>query len=79
MSCDRPAIRCALFVGRLMAVLLALVLAKPSAVAAPQATKPGATKTLGIGFGLSRETGDLPLTMKGENDFVDTMARGGRQ
>jgi|GEM_PF-332403 len=36
----------------------------------------GAKKKLGIGFGLGRETGDLALTMKGENDFVDTMARG---
>ncbi len=34
-------------------------------------------KKLGIGFGLGRETGDLPLAMKGEDDFVDTTARGG--
>jgi enterochelin esterase-like enzyme len=33
-------------------------------------------KKLGIGFGLGRETGELALAMKGENDFVDTMARG---
>jgi enterochelin esterase-like enzyme len=33
-------------------------------------------KKLGVGFGLGRETGDLALAMKGENDFVDTMARG---
>jgi len=36
----------------------------------------GVKKKLGIGFGLGRETGELALNMAGENDFVDTMARG---
>jgi hypothetical protein len=46
--------------------------------AAPQLQRmAGAAKArLGIGFGLGRQTGDLAPLMKGENDFVDTMARG---
>jgi hypothetical protein len=61
----------------LVTVLLAVVAATRTASTAPQAAEPEAARTLGIGFGLGRETGDLALPMKGENDFVDTMARGG--
>lgn len=59
-----------------MTVLLALVVATQLATAAAQATKPDAGRNLGIGFGLNREIGDLVLTMRGKNDFVDTMVRG---
>ncbi len=34
-------------------------------------------KTLGVGFGLGRDTGELALSMTGENDFVDLMLRPG--
>lgn len=36
----------------------------------------GAKKKLGIRFGLGRDTTELAPAMRGENDFVDTMARG---
>jgi len=59
-----------------VATLTVLVVAARFVSAASESSKPAITNRLGIGFGLGRETGELALAMKGENDFVDTMARG---
>ncbi|HPA17615.1 MAG TPA: hypothetical protein PLU30_07690 [Verrucomicrobiae bacterium] len=64
------------FAPWLVAGLLTLAASAKSIPAADHAAALDTRRTLGIGFGLGRDTGDLATTMRGENDFVDTMARG---
>jgi hypothetical protein len=61
---------------RIIATLAALVTTALTVCVASESPKRAVTHRLGIGFGMGRAAGDLAPLMTGENDFVDTMARG---